>query len=76
MGGLNEVLAGSGEKVFFNELFYYLANGGSSLGRFDLQPSMELLVHVHAQPRIALWHTARLRFLPDHNLPPKNASIC
>ncbi len=48
MGGLNnEVLTGSGGKVFFNELFYYLANGGPSLGRFDLQPSMELLVHVH-----------------------------
>jgi len=70
MGGLNEVLTGSGGKVFFDELFYYLANGGPPLSRFDLQPSMELLVHVHAQPCVALWHAARSRFLPDHGLPP------
>ncbi len=49
-------------KVFFNELFYYLAKGGFSFGRFDLQPFMELLVHVHAQPRIALWHVALFLF--------------
>ena len=56
-------------KVFFDELFYYLADGGFSLGRFDFQPFMELLVHIHAQPRVALWHIAFFLFFPGHSLP-------